>query len=108
MRISDWSSDVCSSDLREWRLLDLHPPRMEGDGRTGDPGYAVGVRAVGRSGVQGRRYRWSDRGQWRPHVRRETLGEKHRSEERSVGKEWVRTCRFVWLSKPKKNQVKKK
>src|SRR3546814_2884690 len=25
MRISDWSSDVCSSDLLVWPVLDLHP-----------------------------------------------------------------------------------
>src|SRR3546814_966674 len=31
MRISDWSSDVCSSDLALWRLpLDLAPHRRKG------------------------------------------------------------------------------
>src|SRR3546814_8770807 len=87
---------------REWRLLDLHPSRMEGDGRTGDPGYAVGVRAVGRSGVQGRRYRWADRGQWRPHVRRETLGEKRSEEHTSELQSLMRNSYAVFCLNKKK------
>src|SRR3546814_6731602 len=33
MRISDWSSDVCSSDLREQRLADAGPEPVEGESR---------------------------------------------------------------------------
>src|SRR3546814_7331023 len=32
MRISDWSSDVCSSDLTQLRCQDLQPRAGEGDG----------------------------------------------------------------------------
>src|SRR3546814_9669137 len=41
MRISDWSSDVCSSDLREIRPIDADP------GRPRDRGQVDGV--IGRS-----------------------------------------------------------
>src|SRR3546814_6485551 len=43
MRISDWSSDVCSSDLRQARPQDTH---------TGDAGVGVdGVGAAGGCGI---------------------------------------------------------
>src|SRR3546814_2877330 len=81
MRISDWSSDVCSSDLDEGQVLTvlapvLHPPaqRHGGTDVAGSQLAApVGAQADGRSG-------------------REDL----RSEERRVGKECVSTCRSRW------------
>src|SRR3546814_1347341 len=74
MRISDWSSDVCSSDLlepREWMLRARAPwrwaaPRMlPASHRAFGPGFAEAL--------------------WQP-----------RSEERRVGKECVSTCRSRW------------
>src|SRR3546814_16515216 len=42
MRISDWSSDVCSSDLREeLALADLHGNLVEGGELAEPPGHAV-------------------------------------------------------------------
>src|SRR3546814_2622754 len=83
MRISDWSSDVCSSDL-----VIVHVGGLEGvtalegrNDRAGDPGPAR---------VAGRR---------RPplHVGDALRGrEQHRSEERRVGNECVSTCRSRW------------
>src|SRR3546814_4171976 len=75
MRISDWSSDVCSSDLgarprlRAVPLPGLRPllPRLR-DGVEG-PDQLAGARVPG------------------AHVR---------SEERRVGKECVSTCRSRW------------
>src|SRR3546814_6929655 len=76
MRISDWSSDVCSSDLRAailvapqalW-LVEARPYR----------GYDVGVIA-GEPAVDG-----------------VVGGAGFRSEERRVGKECVSTCRSRW------------
>src|SRR3546814_20207455 len=110
MRISDWSSDVCSSDLpkmergisappgdRPLRNLDrlqLHPLRdlHIGSKQTSDrndlaavermaakmPGIEIGRR---RTNCQTQRY--------------EHEGQR-RSEERSVGKESVSTCRSRW------------
>src|SRR3546814_4683529 len=67
MRISDWSSDVCSSDL------DVHIIVIPGD-----------VRGIAARDIVGRgddRFR---------------LGDVLRSEERRVGKECVSTCRSRW------------
>src|SRR3546814_19934639 len=74
MRISDWSSDVCSSDLR---------PRTQtvaGGGRqhAPEPGFRIALQRHGRAA--------GSRGAV-PVVR---------SEERRVGKECVSTCRYRW------------
>src|SRR3546814_6195658 len=37
MRISDWSSDVCSSDLRSLALLSLPPPLLRSGGSSASP-----------------------------------------------------------------------
>src|SRR3546814_8402438 len=75
MRISDWSSDVCSSDLFDARLD--HP-------RLG--------REVGAGGEI------ADQPEPGEQQRSRTLraNELARSEERRVGKECVSTCRYRW------------
>src|SRR3546814_4658554 len=84
MRISDWSSDVCSSDLggraRQWRLARLLPARWED--------LAAALRLSDRR--RGVRCGLCPRHCARP----ELLG--RRSEERRVGKECVSTCRSRW------------
>src|SRR3546814_13004734 len=97
MRISDWSSDVCSSDLRSERrrhlavrpLLDaLFPPSPEILAPADDATIvcrceevtAGDIRAAVRLGATG------------PNQ----LKAFTRSEERSVGKESVSTCRSRW------------
>src|SRR3546814_10946823 len=95
MRISDWSSDVCSSDLGHLADMQAHMrnlqhvvaaervPRVhdavvaEGDVDAGghqflDPGHAAALGIAVVAALQGR------------------------SEERRVGKEGVRTCRSRW------------
>src|SRR3546814_5155638 len=85
MRISDWSSDVCSSDLRPVPgprrvAVILHEaPRAQHKGR-GDT--AIETAPVEASGVVAMPDEDSDR--------------VSRSEERRVGKECVRTCRSRW------------
>src|SRR3546814_11794155 len=69
MRISDWSSDVCSSDLRSWN---------GGLGR----GSAGRARGWWRAARVPRRRR---RGGPSPHVRPRTWPTRGRSEERRVG-----------------------
>src|SRR3546814_20421669 len=86
MRISDWSSDVCSSDLsaivgqqQQAFGVEIEPPHRH------QPGCAA------RQGI-------AQRGIYR----RPTLGialcgaEAGSSEERRVGKECVSTCRSRW------------
>src|SRR3546814_18779130 len=86
MRISDWSSDVCSSDL-------LHAPCPQSSGwrveLRGEPYYV---------------YRWQTSKGVRCYASRRTDQslrfqgghEPRRSEERRVGKECVSTCRSRW------------
>src|SRR3546814_7706956 len=77
LRISDWSSDVCSSDLPQWpaRLDDLgdHAPHaLWVRGHLANAADAPAVALVGARAATGR------------------------SEERRVGNECVSTCRSRW------------
>src|SRR3546814_18381207 len=85
MRISDWSSDVCSSDLRGApRGGDVPPPRG------------------GRHTVELERRRYlaaaAAKGRGVPMIdgSMQSYGLTLRSEERRVGKECVSTCRSRW------------
>src|SRR3546814_10497679 len=86
MRISDWSSDVCSSDLKPWSLAVANDPApseqrgtIRGDEDFGGGGYSEFAMVPGDAVV----YRGTDY--------------LHgRSEERRVGKECVSTCRSRW------------
>src|SRR3546814_5015072 len=84
MRISDWSSDVCSSDLR---IVELHNMPL-GDARGGE-GDIGGVSFGHRRHDQGMIRPFHD-----PCVVR--IQREPRSEERRVGKECVSTCRSRW------------
>src|SRR3546814_4540615 len=93
MRISDWSSDVCSSDLfgsSRKQLQRAHVLRQPLDGVTALE--AVGAHHLGGAldgalcGGGG-----GELGQRRIRQRR-----RRRSEERRVGKECVSTCRSRW------------
>src|SRR3546814_3221814 len=71
MRISDWSSDVCSSDLLDADGGDAEALRQPVEFGLGGAGEAV--------------------------AREDGAGEgENRSEERRVGKECVSTCRSRW------------
>src|SRR3546814_16505437 len=94
MRISDWSSDVCSSDLSEGA-------DAGGTGSGQEPSQPKRV-LVHSSG-----FRMSPYADIRPaggptdngkeiEVPRRPWHRSPRSEERRVGKEWVRTWRFGW------------
>src|SRR3546814_5969508 len=76
MRISDWSSDVCSSDLSN--LLAHHLKVLEG------AGLIVRTRSEG------------DRRRSYVRMVPEATRGLDRSEERRVGKECVSTCRSRW------------
>src|SRR3546814_19246380 len=104
MRISDWSSDVCSSDLG---------PHERGRGaRRGQCDGARHRRRLDARGRSGRCVPQPDaRGEWIASlsVRIERSRDAHRrgsrrSEERRVGKECVSTCRVRWSP----NHYKKK
>src|SRR3546814_4211602 len=81
MRISDWSSDVCSSDLAVVGIMVPLPLQAELAGRE-----IVGRGRFG-EGVAGDRL---------GRAFRDMIGPVGRSEERRVGKECVSTCRSRW------------
>src|SRR3546814_18256686 len=93
MRISDWSSDVCSSDL-----LRVHALEGLGFAIAGDPVYGSG-------GARGRTLLHAERLVVNRDVKPPIIAEAPfpdrfaapgRSEERRVGKEWASTCRSRW------------
>src|SRR3546814_16638196 len=100
MRISDWSSDVCSSDLQG--LGPLRPGHLAGERPPGPGGEGDAVAVVGDRGIE-TLLQPADEGHQRlgpadeaaPEVFRFDMAprRKMRSEERRVGKECVSTCR---------------
>src|SRR3546814_17420115 len=95
MRISDWSSDVCSSDLNGERycLAEEHAPRgaRHGHRKRSRPRRASALRPRSRddAGV---------------HLVGGAAGHI-RSEERRVGKECGSTCRSRWSPNHKKKTI---
>src|SRR3546814_14561574 len=87
MRISDWSSDVCSSDLRRC-----------GKG-VGDAGECAAADPLYR--------RWRHQQRSRSEQAAARTGRTdRRSEERRVGKECVSTCRSRWSAYHYKKKTK--
>src|SRR3546814_11996889 len=87
MRISDWSSDVCSSDLgyhgRLCRFMSRLTRRQDIVEEVVNDCFWVA---------------WQHAGEFRGDARVSTwlVGIAYRSEERRVGKECVSTCRSRW------------
>src|SRR3546814_12927693 len=112
MRISDWSSDVCSSDLafggvkaltdisfeiREHEILAIIGPN--GAGKTSMLNVINGFYHPQKGRIE---FRGVERRAMRPHlaarqgIARTFQNVALRSEERRVGKECVSTCRSLW------------
>src|SRR3546814_6270853 len=98
MRISDWSSDVCSSDLGADKGIDIDLRRvlifdLDRDMRAlvvGTVlGYSLGAWAQAGYRHQHRQSKTGFSGILRP-------GQPFRSEERRVGKECISTCKSRW------------
>src|SRR3546814_11602153 len=104
MRISDWSSDVCSSDLPQ--LSDLRESgSIEQDADIvmfiyRDQYYVERAEPTQRDGEDDNKFherleRWKERCE-RAYGKAEVIVAKQRSEERRGGKECVSTCRSRW------------
>src|SRR3546814_11569921 len=99
MRISDWSSDVCSSDLLEFAD---HPRRQEGVDREQEIARERDQRDIHRH-ERAEAHAGEDQ-QHREAIAAiideiaigRALDMAERSEERRVGKECVSTCRSRW------------
>src|SRR3546814_2669095 len=99
MRISDWSSDVCSSDLLEpgFALFDPHVAnRVVQLHLDGAGGVDRGDRAVGKRHAADFAYGCRIAGSAAEHQRARDGRGNGRSEGRRVGKECVSTCRSRW------------
>src|SRR3546814_6173861 len=91
MRISDWSSDVCSSDLEQPAATKLERAAMQ---LTVETNVRAPIERVWEAyTTPDEIIRWNAASDdW--HTTRAIVEEcMRRSEERRVGKEWVRTCR---------------
>src|SRR3546814_1130953 len=87
MRISDWSSDVCSSDLTAFGAVG---PGSNAGGATSRGASTYGACPASHVGLRYRSgYQIIEWGWIRPAA-------QPRSEERRVGKECVSTCRSRW------------
>src|SRR3546814_2343415 len=97
MRISDWSSDVCSSDLCGRTLADVAETGDAGDlaGQHHVGGAADGVHQRFLAAVEIVELRLGD-----AVVDVDRREGQLRSEERRVGKECVSTCRSRWWPYP--------
>src|SRR3546814_12737522 len=100
MRISDWSSDVCSSDLEQAGMSKTKKGALIGAAvgavaglLSGDDATERRQRALVGAGVGGLAGGAIGNYQDRPE---RALRERMRSEERRGGKECVSTCRYRW------------
>src|SRR3546814_11554985 len=93
MRISDWSSDVCSSDLRDWAVAE----RLAADGSWQEAPDAIPNEKARPLTLRGQLDKVAALTAGRPApagLALATLREAaERSEERRVGKACVSTCR---------------
>src|SRR3546814_18709077 len=98
MRISDWSSDVCSSESAN--PLVVHKPDAEAAGASFHADSPVVGLLVSRKGrVDGVVYRANGAARSNradPVIMAASVVGHARSEVRRVGKEWVNTCRSRW------------
>src|SRR3546814_18876058 len=125
MRISDWSSDVCSSDLKAKALRVLRTRLYEAERERLHAERSGTRRAMVGSGDRSERIRTYNFPQCRVTDHRINLtlhrlpeildgemdelvgaliAEDERSDERRVGNECVSTCRFRWSTYPEKKK----
>src|SRR3546814_19496184 len=94
MRISDWSSDVCSSDLNETTAIITEIDDDVGDALRTEIGEGVRQLAVRRRDEGAQVQIAIAAAALADHLG--AVAVRNRSEERRVGKECVSTCRSRW------------
>src|SRR3546814_15516966 len=107
MRISDWSSDVCSSDLGLYRqAISIYENIHDKGGLAASLG-GMAQTAAAREDYQAARDHFGRALQLAAEIQH--VPQILRSEERRVGKECVSTCRSRWSpthKKKKENNIK--
>src|SRR3546814_17701999 len=106
MRISDWSSDVCSSDLRNLLTVDFERQPVDAVLALQPPLHQVHARVAACVSFAARPEA-QDLAAANKRVTNLLKKAEDRSEERRVGKECVRTCRSRWSPYHKKKKKKK-
>src|SRR3546814_16395119 len=98
MRISDWSSDVCSSDLaRDMERIDREGTPRAARFLSARIGITSGEGPSGEGFTRYLKLAAPCLGTVQRHIGRTAAGQRiGRSEERRVGKECVSTCRYRW------------
>src|SRR3546814_10509635 len=97
MRISDWSSDVCSSDLRKIRSLwnetkGSYDEKVHDCNRRAGLDLGSGTGTIARQWPADWRARIGARHQQHDLAPDRYPAHRHRSEDRRAGKEWVSPC----------------
>src|SRR3546814_17919644 len=103
MRISDWSSDVCSSDLlpRKFKICVISSPADRAALRWHDCALRIVRNEAGEEGFEV----YAGGGMGRTHFIAYKISDFcPRSEESRVGKECVSTCRSRWSPYPSKTK----
>src|SRR3546814_16588419 len=107
MRISDWSSDVCSSDLTVGGELAAGTERVAiaalaataGDGAAlAASANTCAIKRAGEPNVSNKARRGIEIDHFLSSAATASVSARERSEERRVGKECVSTCRSRWVS----------
>src|SRR3546814_16471897 len=98
MRISDWSSDVCSSDLIAFNIKETFLGESDSSGFALFVKHLIAGEFMQLHHLERYRHRISIEGNplYYYAVIGRTLAPLRRSEERRVGKECVSTCRSRW------------
>src|SRR3546814_16329369 len=91
MRISDWSSDVCSSDLWQGRRQSGHPPSLALPLRAVPASYRPPAPGAGGRTIFFAGFYYGSMMTDMPRIL--LIDDEPRSDERRVGKEGVSTCR---------------
>src|SRR3546814_16602843 len=96
MRISDWSSDVCSSDLEEMKLIIAILYRLAPNDRLKGNEYRSWLKVEICEDGRIEPEEFIEINRMYPRLFYPAFRLQQRSEERRVGKECVSTCRSRW------------
>src|SRR3546814_17497151 len=110
MRISDWSSDVCSSDLSQYEFPSDSSASILTSGLLGEQYIGITPGGDDKMLKQNSEIQYTQSAVVLEELISKLLyssATKERSDERRVGKECVRMCKYRWSPYPYKKKKKK-